>query len=222
MEIKSLKVVVVVLVVLLAGSIGVLSMQNLDISKDLNDVQEDLSDTQSELNDTISELNDTISFIDTYLKATVLCSLADTDSVNRSDNESIAGESYDKNKWNDAINHYEIAMECGNASIQKTREARTLFKKAKNLTDDDKYQELCSLYIDITDSGEKYEHLAIDYNGYMRSACIYYKNGNWEAGDNELSKANVKVDELWEEYDIYYDLIDQLYAMLKNWEIGSS
>jgi len=121
---------------------------------------------------------------------------------------------YEEEKWTDAIETYDNAMDYYASAGDKYRDAKELFTITIKYTNNLSYISLCDIYTKLMESASKLTYYLYETSEYMQSACRYYKNGNYNIGGEQIDRANVKIILHDEEVIIYNNLFAELNNIL--------
>ncbi|MBO8175423.1 MAG: hypothetical protein H0Z18_09215 [Thermococcus sp.] len=107
---------------------------------------------------------------------------------------------YNNNDFYNASYYYALARDHYSSAKQYFMIAEKYFRKAKDYAPDDE-AELIDNFIQAAIYGAKAMNARYYVAEYMRMACEYYAQGDYENGDKYVEKANTKI----HEYNTYYD-----------------
>ena len=227
--VNRLKVMVIVLEVLLVVSVGfiaMVTMYNGGLERDLLASQSELLTTKATLNTTEDTLQETMEekeeateqwdtlqhFTTAFFTAEGTFRLARSIKETADAKYLLGGDAYNADEWNDSIAYFNESMNNYSVAGQKYYDAEALFNVAKAYTENTVYQDFCSTYAQLCVSASNRTNYLSGAAGYMQSACEFYRDGDNVNGGNEVSKANVRINEHASEVEIY----DALYAEIND------
>jgi len=227
--VNRLKIMIVVLEVLLVVSVGfiaVVTMYNGGLERDLLTAQSELltteatlsttedtlQETMEEKEETTEQLNTLQHFTTAFFTAEGTFRIAGNIKKSAEANWLSAENEYTTSNWNASIAYFNESMNNYSGAGQKYRDAEALFNDAKTYTGNAMYQDLFSTYVQLCVSASNRTNYLSGAAEYMRSACEFYRDGDNVNGGNEVSKANVRINEHANEVEIY----DALYAEIND------
>lgn len=126
-----------------------------------------------------------------------------------------AGYSYDYGDYQEATDYWTYAMDYFSFAEGEYRDAKALFKVAKDYVPNEDYQNLADKYIQLTDSGAKIMMYMYEASEYYASASTYYSQGKWAEGDAQLEIGNERISAHDNEVPIYNDLLSEIESIIE-------
>lgn len=188
---------------------AVAGITNIGLQSQLSELEIELDSTKNSLQENVTKLQEETEdfpnkelFINTYMTGIGTYYKAISIEETASDFYDKAEERYDIGNWFSAVGYYDDAMESYNNAGVKYKEAQNIFKNASNYTTNQTFKNISNIYSNMMNTKSTSMVYLHEASEYMSTACDNYLDGDYGEANNNVKKAEDKIDLSKEQKDL--------------------